>query len=821
MRESPPADPGMRLLELELTNFRQHAASHLRFRPGLTGIIGPNGAGKSTILEAIAWAIYGAPAARGTNDTIRFHRAARRSRVEIRLAFELAGHEYRVTRTMHDAEVHVDGGGAPVAGGVAGATHYLQTRLGMDRQEFFNTYFTGQKELQFLANMGAAQRARFLNRLLGYERLRVAQDRARARRTALRHELEGLRAGLGDPVVLEKALEHAAERLVAINAELEHADQKRKEAAEALRHVVPRWAEVQAMREQARDNLHETQSARKELESAERDVERLGRELEAIAQAAAELSGVQERLRELPEVAAEAARLDELARIHERRTILERNEKSLRDEIAERDRRIAVLEKAPALVKQYQDDVASARAALEKADTAVDTESADWSGKKQEVATRLDSARERARELKQKIRELKKAGPDGTCPTCEQPLHEEFETVVGRLEDELLTLTQDGKWLSKREKQLARKPKSLTDAEQARERNRSAADEQSQKLARCEQAVQELWNVAEARKRDEKRLDSLRAEIAALPSGYDAAQHRDLQARLDALRAIERRAERLASLAEPGVERESQRTEAVKLVAGIKEKLARLARDAGALGYSDEQYEKVRAEHDTTADALHRAELFSVEVGGRVQTAEEGRRLAVRDLKLYRDKVAGTRRIEILLRHHNELDSALTRLREDLNARVRPELSTLASAFLAEITDGRYTALDIDDAYNVLVLDEGEEKPVISGGEEDIANLVLRLAISQMIAERAGQQLSILILDEVFGSLDVEHRDNVIQLLHKLEARFEQVILITHVEGIREGLDNIFRVQYDERTGSSLVTEESVSGAIRAPSLVL
>jgi exonuclease SbcC len=117
-------------------------------------------------------------------------------------------------------------------------------------------------------------------------------------------------------------------------------------------------------------------------------------------------------------------------------------------------------------------------------------------------------------------------------------------------------------------------------------------------------------------------------------------------------------------------------------------------------------------------------------------------------------------------------------------------------------------------------MDEGEEKPVISGGEEDVANLVLRLAISQMIAERAGQQLSILILDEVFGSLDIERRDNVIQLLRRLEGRFEQVILITHVETIREGLDNILRVGFDERTGSSIVVEESVAGRIRSPQLV-
>src|SRR5690625_6988494 len=81
--------------------FRQHAATEIAFGLGLTGILGPKGAGKSTILEAIGWAIYGSAAARGMNETIPFNRAPPRSRVEVELSFELAGHQYRVVRTMY------------------------------------------------------------------------------------------------------------------------------------------------------------------------------------------------------------------------------------------------------------------------------------------------------------------------------------------------------------------------------------------------------------------------------------------------------------------------------------------------------------------------------------------------------------------------------------------------------------------------------------------------------------------------------------------------------------------------------------------------
>ncbi|NIR31756.1 MAG: SMC family ATPase, partial [Gammaproteobacteria bacterium] len=146
----------------------QHAETELQFRPGLTGIIGPNGSGKTTVLEAIAWAVYGATAVRGTNDTLRFNRAPGRSAVRAELEFELRGERYRVARTPRNAELYRAEGPDPIASGIGEVTRQLTRRLGMTRQEFFNTYFTGQKELQFLAAMGPAERARFLSQVLGY-----------------------------------------------------------------------------------------------------------------------------------------------------------------------------------------------------------------------------------------------------------------------------------------------------------------------------------------------------------------------------------------------------------------------------------------------------------------------------------------------------------------------------------------------------------------------------------------------------------------------------------------------------------------------------
>jgi len=98
----------MKLISLELNNFRQHLDSKISFTDGLTGIIGMNGAGKSTILEGIAWALYGAPAVRGTNDTIRSKAAEGGAKASVTLAFELGGTIYNVTRTLDAHAAGVD-----------------------------------------------------------------------------------------------------------------------------------------------------------------------------------------------------------------------------------------------------------------------------------------------------------------------------------------------------------------------------------------------------------------------------------------------------------------------------------------------------------------------------------------------------------------------------------------------------------------------------------------------------------------------------------------------------------------------------------------
>jgi DNA repair protein SbcC/Rad50 len=798
----------MRLLHLRLQNFRQHADTEIDFRPGLTGIIGPNGAGKSTILEAIAWAIYGSAAARGTNDTIRFSRAPARSRVSVELIFELAQHEFRVVRTLNSADLYLDGATAPVATTLGGVTEYLVARIGMSREEFFNTYFTGQKELQFLAQMGAAQRARFLGQVLGYERLKIAQERARARRNELRHEIEGIRSGLPDPDLLLAELQRAEAALAQTRDAVEAAEREHRSASEALHGITPLWEKGQRDRDRDRELAHIITVTRGEEDAARRESARAHAELVEMEAAEAELVPLREQLLELPDVTAQCERMSELARIGERRRALEQTEKMLVTDLVASQYRVDRLEQAPAILAEALRELEELRAGFAEAEAALEAQLSDWMRDRQEVDTKLDNYRQRAQELKEQIEQLQEAGPDGICPTCEQPLGGQYDRVLGKLQDEWVILVQDGKWLKQRQDQLKAKPASLDEAEQRRQHAAKAVEEKAQRAARCERAIVEHDELQRENEVKQRRLEKLRAELAAIPAEYDAEMHQRAEKRLAELHDLERRLARLEQVVADRERRTKERDDAAARADAAAARIKEAEAQRLELAYDEAAFQQLVGEHERVQEIARKAELAAVEVRGARVAAEQTVEIARRAEAAYRERKIALDRMSLEMHHHRELDEAFSHLRTELNARVRPELGELASSFLTEITDGRYTQLDIDESYNVMVLDEGEEKPVISGGEEDIANLVLRLAISQMIAERAGHPLTLLILDEVFGSLDVERRDRVVQLLHRLEDRFDQVILITHVETLREGIDQVIRVRYDERAGASVVTHD-------------
>ena len=797
----------MQLNRIRLLNFRQHENTEIEFGPGLTGIIGPNGAGKTTILEAIAWAMYGMPAARGNRDTLRRRGAAPRARVEVEVDFTLGAHHYRILRSLNQAELYQDGDAAPVAYSIGAVTERVTRLLGMTREEFFNTYFTGQKDLAVMAAMSAPERAQFLSRVLGYDRLRAAQDRLREKRSALRARLDALRAGLPDLAELEEAEQRAAQRLELARAGEATAALASEAAEKRLAEIRPRWEELQQLRETAlaleaeiRLAEHQANAAAHriaqleqetlELRAAKRQLDKLGRELNSLPSLREEVKVLESQAQ------SEAARRGYQAQLSEVQTHLL--------SIEERVSRIPPGE----LIATTTTTVDSLRAALTAATLESEEQRTIWVRDAQDAKTKRQALLDQYQELKEQRQRIVKAGADGVCPTCARPLGAEFAKVLELLDRQVEEVRSNGNFYKQRIEQLEQEPSALTEVEERRLALEQELGSAMAELGRLRAQAQEGSSLQEEHNRLLHRVGQLQGALSKIAGSYDQARHQAVLSQTRALEPLALQAERLHAVLERGAEvaaeLENARGEQRELATRQNALCAQLAE----LGYSEAAFKEFREaemkterERRDTELALVRARAESSAAGEAVK--EVARRLAER---AERERTARQTAVELAL--HQELDRALTDLRTELNSTLRPDLSDLASGFLRDLTNGRYTELELDEDYAATLLDDGDPKSVISGGEEDIANLALRLAISQMIAERAGQPLSLLILDEIFGSLDEDRRAAVVDLLRSLADRFPQVILITHIDSVREGFDRVVRVGYDLANGVATVRDE-------------
>ncbi|HEY4321095.1 MAG TPA: SMC family ATPase [Gemmatimonadales bacterium] len=796
----------MQLTRLRLVNFRQHELTDLQLDRGLIGIVGANGAGKTTLLEAIAYALYGVPGTRGTRETLRRRNAPPRARFEVHLEFSLGGHLYAITRTLTGAELSQDG--QIIANSTGAVTERVVATLAMTRDEFFNTYFTGQKDLAVMAAMGRTERAQFLSRVIGYDRLRKAQDVMRQERTSLRSQRTGLEQGMVDPATLEAELTQAQAALEEARTTRAAAYTLEADVRERLATLTPAWTVAQERRVAWQMLDGERRMADKRVAVVREQFRTLDQQLAHALQARARLIELAPVMAEWTALAAEREALDRAAvAYNERSRTLARRDEAVRRR-GELGPQLEVLPDQAQLAA-----LGAARAALvtsrEALDTQVNERRTRWTEDNQEARTKLDAFRDRYRELKEQRDLIEQQGPDGICPTCGQPLGQSVVGMLALLSRQLEEVQTDGTYYNQRVAQLADPPPDLRDLDTARQ-------DLERELRRATEALGQAQ--AQARQREmlvqeSSRLDREIGELAAVLDGtaadYDAPRHAVVRDRLAELDPSRREHDQLAGVAQRAELLGGQVTAAEQQASAADAELLALDQRLAALNWNAEEFDATERSVREAEHALQGAQFTVQSAGETLAHAERDRTAALArqaDLATRAEKArALTGEIDLL----DELDRAYSDLRTELNLQLRPDLSDRASALLRDLTGGRYADLELDEGYLPTVIEDGEAKAVISGGEEDVVNLALRLAISQLIAERAGQPLSLLVLDEIFGSLDEERRTSVLALLRSLSDRFPQVILITHVEGMGDAFDRLIRMSYDVETGVTSVRDDT------------
>ena len=267
--------------------------------------------------------------------------------------------------------------------------------------------------------------------------------------------------------------------------------------------------------------------------------------------------------------------------------------------------------------------------------------------------------------------------------------------------------------------------------------------------------------------------DTLDAEIAALP---------------------DQRAGALATLKTALAAKEAQLAGSDALIAATQATLDALAFDSDA----HDDLANLLAAAIIARDQARRAVVRTHELQRGTKQAYDTAEAAI---AAYDEQALAVADVASSVLTHDRTDKRLDEFRTAVASTIRPDMEELMSGFVAILTDGRHESVTLTEDFGVVVFEAGVATDVVSGGCEDIIALAMRLAISQMIAQRAGHPLSLLILDEPFGSLDETRRGSVIALIRRLRAVFSQVLVISHVAETRDFVDYAIELAYDEPAG--------------------
>jgi exonuclease SbcC len=311
-------------------------------------------------------------------------------------------------------------------------------------------------------------------------------------------------------------------------------------------------------------------------------------------------------------------------------------------------------------------------------------------------------------------------------------------------------------------------------------------------------------------------IEALQADIEARREAYRLNQTRLRELEASVAEVERRQAGRAARLRErPGLERRLAETEAAVLQAG--QARAR----AAALAARQQRW---REEVGRDRQQRQSLELQAAAAEGRLRassiTQAELDRLR-RQKRMADERVGGARQQLAALEAHraqrekrleerNQLAATLGQF-EDLRVAfskrgvpamiietVVPELERAANELLTRMSEGRMNVRietqrslqtgELREALDILISDELGTRPyeLYSGGEAFRINFAVRVALSRLLARRAGAQLRCLFIDEGFGTQDARGREQLVAAITSIQDDFDRILVITHIDELKE-----------------------------------
>jgi len=821
----------------------------------LACISGENGAGKSALLDAITWALFGQ--ARKRDESLINNHPAVESAI-VTLDFDYENNRYRVQRCnprgkTSSVEFFVlsqlegeESRWKPLTERTLRETDQkIQDTLNMDFDTFTNASFFLQGKADQFATARPGERKRILSNILGLEIWETYREEASlwrrqkekevkeldGRLTEIQSELDEEQERKEHLTVLQERLAELTEQRQARARDLENVQRLRASLDEQHKMVSTLALQLEAAT-RTRDHSLSTLEARQEEKG---NYDQVLAKSDGIKEAYQHWQKTRKALEAMEEVAAayrkhEALLQEPLRIIQAEEARLMQEKKGLEEEKLDLEKALSDKEALQAKLQAAHEKIQAAEKQLARRD-ALEADIQLLQGNFAEAKAENPRLKDEMNDLKERIDQLHDT-EGGECPLCGQALSADERQKL------IETLTEEGKTLGDRfrenrqlledfEGKLQKMGAELADLKgvetELRELNRQA-DQFEHQLKLLEKQNQTWKETGEARLAAitktlvektyapdaRQQLEVVKTDSEAL--GYDLEAHESLrkaeQAGRDAEENLRTLEQARAALAPIEREIETLKTHLEEQEKTVTDLTAAHDDAAARLAAAEAEVPDLAAAESDLHNIQEHENLLRMEVGGAQQKVTVLKTMKERKAALVEEREQLTQRIADL----KQLERAFGKdgVPALLIEQALPEIAENTNNLLSRLTNGRMSfnfvtqrefkdanREDMKETLDMVISDSAgvRDYEMFSGGEAFRINFSIRLALSQVLAHRAGARLQTLVIDEGFGSQDAQGRQRLVEAINLVRDDFEKILVITHLEELKEAFPTRIEVE--------------------------
>jgi len=817
----------MRPLRLYLKNFLSYGekGTEIDFSPYHTLLLtGKNGAGKSSILDAILWVLWGQTRTGGDNDIM--HHGA--SDMEVRLDFSVRDHPYRVIRKRSKkgksfvSVVELQSLTEPITlltdATISKTQESINRLIGLDYELLINSAFLRQGEAQEFTKKSPSKRKIILASMLGLDQYVLLHEQAK-------EEKKKIDTQLASTQLQKDHLENELMRKEQELAELEKniIQDREQEVAEALTkgrqqlQVLEKAIHLQREREgkmQALQAEHERLLGRVNTSTQKKKtMESTLLQIKTQAPAVALADIDDEQLIKLE------THYGELQQIKLKITELKQSEQHInsllsQEQVHWRNRRQEISQETAFLQEKIsssniaKNDFTELAEKAEKSKETLSKKQIEFLKITEDIArieqsiTTITSQGNEIKKKKEKLTNL-----EHQCPLCEQNINDQHKhDIQEKYDKERNVLVEEFKVKNKELEQIQIKKKAL-DKEIISLRKIVDQIPHLQELILATQQIEALMKKDKALEKEfEQQKKTIEKEISLIQS-----QKNDITFSEDDLHAAQKELERLREIQKQAKNQQDIQIQLATLQKEIalhdailketeKEKsvVQKTLIELQALRVS----QSLEKEHGETLQSIHNLEKEIASINNfktiiqhmrseQEELLEQKKRLE-KNIREYADREESLAILAEAFSHKGIpsmlIEEAIPRLEQYANE-VLSFLSENTMTIRLSLTRPSKTDRDAQiETLDILIGDTFGTRAyeLFSGGEAFRIDIALRLALTKLLTEQTGGQIEFLVIDEGFGSQDDSGKDNIVQIIHKLENLFRLIILITHVDTLKE-----------------------------------